>query len=84
VDIMVNEQERLRKAILDMVSAAPERRLTPHDLGRARARELEVSRHAVQEAVKNLVQEGHLRFTYHDPTSYVEVPHPASWLEVPY
>jgi DNA-binding GntR family transcriptional regulator len=75
---VVNEQERLKKAILDMVSVAPERRLRPHEVGKALSHELEVSRRTVQEAVKNLVQEGHLRFTYHNPTSYVEVPKPAS------
>jgi predicted transcriptional regulator len=81
---MVDEQERLKEAILDMVSVAPERRLRPHELGKALSHELEILRRAVQEAVKNLVQEGHLTFTYHDPTSYVEVPEPASWLGVPY
>jgi predicted transcriptional regulator len=78
VDVVVNERERLKKAILDMVSVAPELRLRPHELGKALSHQMEVSRHAVQEAVKDIVQEGHLRFTYHDPTSYLEVLEPAS------
>jgi DNA-binding FadR family transcriptional regulator len=75
---MVTDQERLKKAVLDMISVAPERRLRPHELGKVLSHQMEVSRHTVQEAVKELVQEGHLRFTYHDPTSYVEVPEAAS------
>ena len=81
VEIIVNEQERLRKAILDMVLAAPRRRLKPHELGRVLSHQMEVSRHSVQEAIESLVQEGHLRFSYDDPASYVEVPESASYQE---
>jgi DNA-binding GntR family transcriptional regulator len=70
--------EHLREAILEMVSAAPEQRLRPHELEKALSHKLEVSRHTVHESVKNLVEEGRLTFTYRDPTSYLEVPEPIS------
>jgi len=70
--------EHLREAILEMVSAAPEQRLRPHELEKALSHKLEVSRHTVHESVKNLVEEGRLTFTYRDPTSYLEVPEPVS------
>ena len=70
--------EHLREAILEMVSAAPEQRLRPHELEKALSHKLEVSRHTVHESVKTLVEEGRLTFTYRDPTSYLEVPEPVS------
>lgn len=76
--LLTTLNERLIEAILEMLSAAPEQRLRPHELKKALAHKLGASRHTVQEAVKNLVEEGHLTFTYRDPTSSLEVPEPAS------
>jgi DNA-binding GntR family transcriptional regulator len=75
---MVGEHERLKKAILEMVPVAPEQRLRPYELEKTLLHKLQVSTRTVQEAVKNLVEEGHLTFTYRDPTSYLEVPEPVS------
>lgn len=73
---MIGEHERLKKAILEMVAAAPERRLKPYELEKTLAHQLEIPRQTVQDAVKILVEEGHLTFTYRNPTSYLEVPEP--------
>ena len=81
---MVSEHERLKKAILDMVAVAPKHRLRPHELGKALSHQMEIPKQTVREVVKDLVQEGQLRFTYHDPTSYLEVPEPASLLRASY
>jgi len=75
---MVSEYDRLKGAILEMMSAAPEQRVRPHELEKALSHKLEVSRHTVHESVKNLVEEGRLTFTYRDPTSYLEIPGPVS------
>ena len=75
---MVREYEHLKEAILEMVSAAPEQRLRPYELEKTLSHKMEVPRRTVQDAVKNLVEDGHLRFTYRDPMSYLEVPDPVA------
>ena len=75
---MVSEYDRLKEAILEMMSAAPEQRIRPHELERALSHKLDLTRQTVHEAVKNLVEEGRLTFTYRDPTSYLEIPGPVS------
>jgi DNA-binding GntR family transcriptional regulator len=71
---LASEHDRLKEAILKMLSAASDQRVRPHELENALSHKLEISRDTVHQAVKNLVQEGRLRFTCHDPTSYLGVP----------
>ncbi len=75
---MENEKERMKMAILDMVRGAPQQRLRPYDLEKSLSHKMEVAKRTVKDAVRNLVDEGRLTFTYRDPTSYLELPGPAS------
>jgi hypothetical protein len=77
--LLTTLNERLKEAILEMVSATPEQHLRPNALKKALAHKLGASGHPVQEAVKNLVEKGRLTFTYRHPTSYLEIPGPVSW-----
>jgi DNA-binding GntR family transcriptional regulator len=74
---MANEFERLKDEILALVSAAPGQRLRPHEVEKGLAHKLGVSLYTVQQAIRDLVEEGRLIFTYRDPTSYVEMPAPS-------
>jgi DNA-binding GntR family transcriptional regulator len=76
--LLTTLNEHLKQAILEMVSATPQQRLRPHELKKALAHKLGASGHTVQESIKNLMEEGRLTFTCRNPTSYLEVPDPAS------
>jgi DNA-binding GntR family transcriptional regulator len=70
---MQNHYHLIKQAILEVVSAASDRRLRPHELERTLSHRLAVSRPAVHQAIRELVGEGRLAYTYRDPTSYVEL-----------
>jgi len=64
--------QRLKEETLRMVSGAPDQRLRPHDAVRTLAHTLGVSTQTVRQAVRDLVDEGTLVYTYRDPTSFLE------------
>lgn len=70
---MANDFDRLKEEIVALISAAPNQRLRPHEVGKGLAHKLEISRHTVREAIRTLTVEGRLVFTYRDPCSFVEV-----------
>lgn len=70
---MQNQYEVIKQAILEVFSTASDRRLMPHELERTLSHRLAVSRPAVHQAIRELVGEGRLAYTYRDPTSYIEL-----------
>ena len=70
---MTNELQSVKQEILRLVSEAFEQRLRPHDLEKALVHRPDSSMHMVQQAIRGLVDEGKLAYTYRDPTSYVEL-----------
>lgn len=71
--IMTNEHQGLNEEILRLVSEASDQRLMPHDLEKTLSHRSNFSLHTVQQAIKDLVEEGKLAYTYRDPTSYLEL-----------
>jgi DNA-binding GntR family transcriptional regulator len=63
----------IKQAIVEAVSAASDQRLGPYELERTLSHRLAVSKHTVHQAVRELVGEGRLAYTYRDPCSYVEL-----------
>jgi DNA-binding GntR family transcriptional regulator len=70
---MTTEHERLKEEILRLISEASEQRLRPHDLERTLSHRPDFSMHMVQQAIRDLVEEGKLAYTYRDPASYLEL-----------
>jgi DNA-binding GntR family transcriptional regulator len=68
---MINEYQHVKEEVMASVSGA-EHRLRPHDLERSVSRRLAVRMQTVHQAVKDLVEEGKLAYTYRDPSSYIE------------
>jgi hypothetical protein len=71
--IMTNEQQGIKEEILRLVSEASDQRLRPHDLEKTFSHRPNLPLHTVQQAIKDLVEEGKLAYTYRDPTSYLEL-----------
>jgi hypothetical protein len=70
---MTNEYQGLKEGILLLVTEASDQRLRPHDLEKAFFHKPGLSMHMVQQAVRDLVDEGKLAYTYRDPASYLEL-----------
>lgn len=66
--------EQLKESLMEMVSSSRHQRLRPTDAKQALAREMGLSTFSVNEALKALVEEGELVYSYRDPCSYVEIP----------
>ena len=69
---MMNQYRRLKEETLHLVSDAPDERLTPHEAAHVLSHALRVSWWTVQQAFRDLVEEGDLVYTYRDPTSFLE------------
>jgi DNA-binding GntR family transcriptional regulator len=69
---MINEYQHVKEEIMVSVSGASEHRLRPYELERSISHRLAVRMQTVRQAVKDLVEEGKLAYTYRDPTSYIE------------
>jgi hypothetical protein len=65
------EYQGLKEEILRLVSEASDQRLRPHELEKSLAHKL--STYTVQQAIRDLVEEGKLAYTYRDPASYIEL-----------
>jgi len=63
-----------KEQIMKMVSGAGNQRIRPFVLEKFLSKEMGVSIPAVKKALKDLIQEERLVFTYRDPCSYVEIP----------
>jgi DNA-binding GntR family transcriptional regulator len=70
---MMNEYKSLKEEILRLVSEASDQRLRPHDLEKTFSRRPGLSTHTVQQAIRDLVEDGKLAYTYRDPASYIEL-----------
>jgi len=69
---MMNQYRRLKEETLHLVSDASDQRLRPHEAARILSHTLGVSWWTVQQAFRDLVEEGELVYTYRDPTSFLE------------
>ena len=70
---MTNEYSSLKEEIVRLVSEASEQRLMPHDLERIFSHRAGFTKHTIQQAIRDLVEQGMLAYTYRDPTSYIEL-----------
>ena len=70
----MTEFDVLKERIMELVATSENQRVRPIDAIQTLIRELGTSRHAVNEAVRGLVEDGELVYTYRDPCSYVEIP----------
>ena len=68
----MTDESQLRKEIMVCVSGASDHRLRPHDIEKTLSHRLGVSIKMVHQAIKDLVAQGALAYTYRDPASYVE------------
>ena len=64
----------LKERLVELVVQAKDQRVRPHELERIVESESQRSHYTVSEALKDLVEDGELVFTYRDPCSYVEFP----------
>jgi len=70
----MTETEQIKDEVIVRVIGADNFRLRPHEVEKAVAEKLEVSKFAVKDAVKDLVEEGELTYVYRDPCNYLEIP----------
>jgi len=70
----MNAHEETRKRIMEAVWETPNRRIRPIDLEQKLKQEHGFAFSTIKNALKELVGEGALVFTYRDPCSYVEIP----------
>lgn|GEM_PF-1695357 len=70
---MTNGFEQLKDMVLAEVLRVPAGGVKPRDLEQKLAADHGFSAFTVREAVKNLVAEGELVYTYRDPCNYVEL-----------
>lgn len=71
---MIRIQKETREEIIQMVRAATNQRVRPRDLARSLSHKQQISLSEVRQALKDLIREGELVFTYRDPCSFVEFP----------
>lgn len=64
----------MKERLVELVAQAKDQRVRPHELEKVVESEFDLSRYTVGQALKDLVQDGELVFTYRDPCSYVEFP----------
>lgn len=70
----MTEHEQMKDKLLDLVASSPNQRLRPIDAEQVVAKEFDMSTSAINEVVKELVEDGDLVYTYRDPCSYLEIP----------
>ena len=66
--------EQIETEILELLTSAEDRRLRPHDIKASISEKLGISRHEVMDAIKGLVKQKKLAFSYRDPCSFAEIP----------
>jgi len=67
------ELDQVKDEIMVEIINATEHRVRSHELEKTVGKKLGVSRRTVDEAVKDLVEEGELIFVYRDPFNYLEI-----------
>jgi bacterioferritin (cytochrome b1) len=70
----MEHSEQMRKRILDLIGEAKEQRLRPIEVKKTLEEKFQYSMFSVQKALKEMVSNGDLVFTYRDPCNYVEIP----------
>jgi hypothetical protein len=70
----MNDFEALKQKILELVATSRDQRLRPIRAAQTISRERAASTFTVHEALRDLVDEGELVYTYRDPCSYLEIP----------
>ena len=66
--------EHTKDEVIVRVIAAANFRIRPYEVEKSVSDKLGISLAAVKEAVKELVEEGELRYVYRDPCHYLEIP----------
>ncbi len=69
-----NEYDVLKERIMELVANSKEQRLRPIHATQTITRERDASAFEVNAALKDLIEEGELVYSYRDPCSYVEIP----------
>ena len=59
---------------MDLIAEAKEQRFRPIELKRILEEKFQYSMFSAQKALKDMVRDGELVFTYRDPCNYVEIP----------
>ena len=70
----MDQSERIREKIMEMVIAAKDQRQRPHSLVKTVSDNWGVPIFRVKKVLENLIKERKLVFTYRDPCSFVEIP----------
>jgi len=71
---MLQIQEETKERIIQLVRSAGNQRVRPHDLEKSLSQERGITLSEFRLALKDLMQEGKLVFTYRDPCSFIEIP----------
>ena len=70
----MTEYDVLKERIMELVATSENQRVRPIAAIQTLIRELGTSRHVLNAAVRDLVDDGELVYAYRDPCSYVEIP----------
>ena len=70
----MDQSERIREKIMEMVIAAKDQRQRPYSLVKTVSDNSGVPIFRVKKVLENLIKERKLVFTYRDPCSFVEIP----------
>jgi hypothetical protein len=70
----MDQSERIREKIMEMVIAAKDQRQRPYSLVKTISDNSGVPIFRVKKVLENLIKERKLVFTYRDPCSFVEIP----------
>lgn len=70
----MNDYDDLKGRIMELVAASKEQRLRPIHAIQTITRERDVSAFQANAALRDLVEDGELVYTYRDPCSYAEIP----------
>ena len=70
----MDQTEEVKEKIMDLVACARNQRLRPHEVERTLLASLGVPGDTAKTALKELIEEERLVYSYHDPCSYVEIP----------
>ncbi len=69
----MNLSERTKEQIMSLVSSSQDQRVRPFELERTLTKKFGIPLFSVKEALKDLIEEEKLVYTYQDPCSYVEI-----------
>jgi len=70
----MDQIEEAKEKIMDLVACVRNQRLRPYEVERTLLDSLGIPCDAAKAALKELIEEEKLVYSYHDPCSYVEIP----------